>query len=341
VRDLEAHLRVTPTGATVAENLGDEYAVVHDAEARTTALALRAILALDPDHPLAARLAKGLLGARQHGAWRDTHETAWALLALDDYRRAQEKSAPDFDAKVFFGGELTAKAPFHDKTLKGESAQVPAATLTARAAGAPLSFQVAGSGKLFYEARLRYARRDMPAQPIDRGFYVRKLVRSVSPGALHDALATLPATSATSAVAGDLVLVDLVVVTADPRDQVVLDDPLPAGLEAVDARLATTARSLDVAEAGGEGDEADEDSRSDDGIASDSAWARSWYHREYHDDRVLTFVDHMAAGMYHYRYLARATTHGTFVVPPTKAECMYAPETFGRTAGSTFVVRAK
>ena len=58
------------------------------------------------------------------------------------------------------------------------------------------------------------------------------------------------------------------------------------------------------------------------------------------DDRVLTFVEHMPAGMYHYRYLARATTAGRFLVPPTKAECMYDPEVFGRTPGSALEVAA-
>jgi len=47
---------------------------------------------------------------------------------------------------------------------------------------------------------------------------------------------------------------------------------------------------------------------------------------------VLFFADDMAAGMHRYRYLARATTHGAFIVPPTRAEEMYAPEVFGRSA---------
>ena len=51
--------------------------------------------------------------------------------------------------------------------------------------------------------------------------------------------------------------------------------------------------------------------------------------------RVLFFVDAMAAGVYRYRYLARATAMGTFVSPPAKAEEMYAPEVFGRTAATT------
>jgi len=242
---------------------------------------------------------------------------------------------------VFLGDDLVFQASFHEKSVRGITTSIPAATLVEKGSGASLAFKVEGSGKLFYEARLHYAKKELPTTGIDRGFFVKKLVRAVSPAALKDALATLPSASAVASNAGDLVLVDLIVVTPDPREQVVIDDPLPAGLEAVQASLATTAQSLDVTEAGGEGDRDDEDRSDDDAVASDRAWGETWYHREYHDDRVLTFVDHMPAGMFHYRYLARAPTNGRFVVPPTRAECMYEPETFGRTGATSFEVKAR
>jgi uncharacterized protein YfaS (alpha-2-macroglobulin family) len=342
LRDLDNHLRVTPTGATVVENLGDAYAPLLDSEARTTAMALRAIVAVDPKHPLAARLAKGLLGARTKGAWRSTQETAWALLALDDYRRAQESAAPDFDARVFLGERLLFEQAFHGRSLAPKSESFPMEKLLAGGAGgSALAFQAKGSGKLFYEARLRYAKKELPREGMERGFFVRKVVRSVRPEGLRDALGTVPAASASFAAAGDLVLVDLIVVTPDPREHVVVEDPLPAGLEPVQSELATTARSLDVAEAYGEGDRRDAEGSDDDARAGGGAFTFAWYHREVRDDRVLTFVPHMPAGMFHYRYLARATTVGHFVAPPTRAECMYAPETFGRTGGASFEVRAK
>ena len=37
-------------------------------------------------------------------------------------------------------------------------------------------------------------------------------------------------------------------------------------------------------------------------------------------------------------YVARATTPGEFVVPPTRAEMLYEPEVFGRTANTTMTV---
>jgi uncharacterized protein YfaS (alpha-2-macroglobulin family) len=56
------------------------------------------------------------------------------------------------------------------------------------------------------------------------------------------------------------------------------------------------------------------------------------------DDRVQLFTDSMHGGVYEYTYTARATTLGTFVVPPTRAEEMYEPETFGRGATEKVVV---
>ncbi len=341
-KDLEGHLRVSPAAATVVENLGDDYAALMDSEARTTAMVLRALVAADPKHPLAARLAKGLLAARKGGTWRSTQETAWALLALDDYRRAQESQAPNFDGRVLIGENEVLSAPFHRRTTIAASASfVTTKLLDAGAAGSTLAFQVQGNGKLFYEARLRYAKTELPREALDRGFFVRKYMRSVAPAALREALGTLPQTSTARADVGDLILIDLIVVSPDPREQVVLDDPLPAGLEAVQSGLATTATSLGVTEPNGEGDDADREMSDDDARANGRAYNESSYHREVHDDRVLTFVTHMAAGMFHYRYLARATTSGRFIVPPTRVECMYEPETFGRTGGGIFEVNAR
>ncbi len=243
---------------------------------------------------------------------------------------------------MFFGESEVFSGGFHERTVKTESASFAAQKLfSAGAGGQTLAFQVEGQGKLFYEARLRYSKMELPKEGLDRGFFVRKVLRRLAPEDLRASIGSVPAKSSDVVSGGDLVLVDLFVVTPDPRENVVIDDPLPAGLEAVQSGLATTARSLDVTDAGGEGDEGDEQRSGDDERAAGRATTFAWYHREMRDDRVLTFVEHMPAGLYHYRYLARATTFGRFIVPPTRAECMYEPETFGRTGATTFEVRSR
>jgi uncharacterized protein YfaS (alpha-2-macroglobulin family) len=64
-----------------------------------------------------------------------------------------------------------------------------------------------------------------------------------------------------------------------------------------------------------------------------------WFvHQNLRDDRAEAFADLLNAGRYEYAYLARATTPGTFVVPPARAEEMYAPESFGRSATARLIV---
>jgi uncharacterized protein YfaS (alpha-2-macroglobulin family) len=327
LRDLESHLRLSPTSASVVENLGDEYAEMLDSDARTTAMVLRAKLALRPDDALIPRLARGLLTQRTNGTWRSTQEAAWALESLAEYRKTAETPSARFDARAWLGNQRVLDLALDAHAVQ-RSAFVPAAQLLAQP-NAGLTFEVKGSGDLFYEAELHYARKELPADPIDRGFFVRKLVRSVTTDALRSALVSSPPDRSQSQVrAGDLVLIDVIAVTPDPHEQVVIDDPLPAGLEPVDTSFVTTARSLDT-DTPTDGERAD-----DDDVASGTAWTVAPYHREMRDDRVLTFLEHMPAGMYRYSYLARATTVGRFLVPPTKAECMYDPGVFGRTAGS-------
>ena len=121
--------------------------------------------------------------------------------------------------------------------------------------------------------------------------------------------------------AGATVRVRVVLVVPDRRYFVAISDPLPAGLEGINLKFKTSAQTRLSGQL---------DNRVYD------TW--SWYsllafdHREMRDDRVVLFADRLPAGVYEYTYLARATTYGSFVVAPTKAEEMYHPETFGRAA---------
>jgi uncharacterized protein YfaS (alpha-2-macroglobulin family) len=68
-------------------------------------------------------------------------------------------------------------------------------------------------------------------------------------------------------------------------------------------------------------------------------WSRTWYeHDNLRDERAEAFASLLWAGAHEYVYTARATTLGNFVVPPAKAEEMYAPETFGRSGGDRVIV---
>ncbi len=61
-------------------------------------------------------------------------------------------------------------------------------------------------------------------------------------------------------------------------------------------------------------------------------------HKEIHDDRVLFFMDDLPAGFYEFTYLVRATTVGSFVIPPARVEAMYNPDVYSTTEMSRTVI---
>ena len=62
-------------------------------------------------------------------------------------------------------------------------------------------------------------------------------------------------------------------------------------------------------------------------------WQRGGFdHVERHDDRVQLFATRLSEGRHEFTYVVRATTAGTFRTAPARAEEMYEPEVFGRTA---------
>jgi hypothetical protein len=328
-KELEAKISLDGPIARTTENLGSDYAPYLDSNVRTSALVLSSLLRANPKHPMATPLALGLLADRRGSEWRTTQEAAWALLALGDYRKAFEAEEPDFIARTFFGDDVLFEQTFKGRSLAEQKSVMPVANLFANK-GTQMTFMADGPGRLYYQARLRYARRELPKAPLDRGFFVEKKLRVVTMKDLPEMLATVPEVTQNDVKGGDLMLVDLVVVTPKSRTFVAIDDPLPAGFEAVDSRLSTTSSRL-MNLAGPRMDDDDDD-------AMERGENDSYFTNEVRDDRVLFFVDDMAPGIYRYRYLARATTRGKFIVPPTHASEMYAPEVFGRTAAVTVSV---
>lgn len=278
-----------------------------DTSARTTAMVLRALLAEDSKHAMVGRLARGILANRRDGRWRSTHEAAWALVALDGYHRALTAPGAGFSTRVFLGDDLLLSEKF-DPTRWARTSHVviPMARLAAMGSR-PLTFAVEGQGALHYDARLRFARSSLPAEPMEAGMFVHKVMRPVGAvGRPGDGLA-VDGAKEHSFLAGQLVVCEVEVVTPSPRHNVVVEDPLPGGFEAT-------------------------------GFSHGREWLFGGNtlvsHREVRDDRVLFFVDRMSAGISRFQYVARATSVGRFVMPPARAEEMYVPDTFGSTPAS-------
>jgi len=148
---------------------------------------------------------------------------------------------------------------------------------------------------------------------------------------------------------GAKVRVKVTMVNDSRRTNMVLIDPLPAGLEPLNPVLANTSVPPTPVDGGFDGGFGGPDiapqiepgfGRSYGLIPDQGMWWNGnwWDHQNLRDDRAESYASWLWAGTHEFSYVARATTPGTFVVPPSRAEEIYAPEVFGRSATTTMIV---
>ncbi|MCL2779830.1 MAG: MG2 domain-containing protein [Polyangiaceae bacterium] len=305
---------------------------------RVDGILLESLIGDQPSSSLIPKLVKGLLDHRKAGRWTNTQENAFILLALDRYFRTYEKVMPDFVARVWLGDRFAGEHAFRGRTTESSNIDVPMPWLVdcgAFGAGRPacgetsgeakatqnLTLDKSGPGRLYYRIGMQYAPTNLKLAPADHGFAVSRVYEGAEkPGdVIRDADGTW------HVKAGAKVRVRVSMVAPSRRFHVALVDPLPAGLEVLNPALATTG-------------EIPKDPKEIEDAAKSGGrywyWNRTWYeHQNMRDERVEAFASLLWEGVWNYTYVAVATIPGVFVVPPPKAEEMYAPETFGR--GST------
>lgn len=308
---------LTEAGASHVEELNDPYLLYFwNSNVRSTAIVLDNLVRGDGEVTVIRSMVRWLMDVRKNARWGNTQENAWAMAALVDFYRKYESVTPDFAATVSLATEPLMNAEFRARSTKAQSSDTPMPQLLAKgAAGSekPLVFRRDGKGTMYYTARMTYASAAPQLDSLDAGFRVER----------RYALDKENAPAATTFKAGDLIRVTLTFELPKERRFVAVTDPLPAGVEAVEAWFATTSSELAAAA------ERDE-SGGDDWLS----WWRSggFDHIERHDDHVLLFATRLSAGKHVYSYLVRATTSGSFKAAPTHVEEMYRPEIFGRTS---------
>jgi alpha-2-macroglobulin len=322
-RYVELHRRLTnaiapEAGEAHVEELKDDYlAWLWSSNARSTAITLDTLVRGGEDEALVKQMVRWLMHARKHGRWGNTQENSWAMESLVDYYKKYESETPDFTAIVTAGPTSIAKDTFHGRSTEAKSHDVPMAQLPT--ASVPVLFDKQGPGVLFYLMRLRYTAPSLMNEPREQGIIVTR----------HYALDGTK-TPATSFKAGDLIKVSLTIRNTKERRFVAITDPIPAGTEPVESWFATTASDL-----------ADAQRKNEENASGGWMWWESggFDHVERHDDRVDLFATRLAEGTHEFSYLVRATTAGKFTAAPLRAEEMYTPEVFGRTASDVVEVK--
>ncbi len=320
--DLNNAAILSATGAHWEETDYDWWAM--NTDTRSTAVVLDALTRLDPENQLIPNVVRWLMVARQEGIWETTQETAWALIALTDWMAYTGELAADYDWAVWLNdAEWSSGRATADNVDQPIIVTQALAELLREQGNQLVIGRGEGPGRLYYTAHLRAFLPVEDVEAANRGIIV---YRQYTMADCEDGV-QCPAMQ--EARVGDEIHVKLTIIAPNSLYYLVVEDPLPAGGEAIDPTLATTsllAESPSLRSVPGE----------------DYGWGWWWWnwysHSELRDEKVVLFADYVAAGTYEYTYTFRATLPGEFHVMPAFASEFYFPEVFGRTEGSLFTI---
>jgi hypothetical protein len=271
---------------------------------RDLALLIYTLANVQPTNPALPDLVQRLVDDGAHNQWDSTQDTAFAMLALSQYLHHLPHPKPFDSAQLLSGTNVLAQE-------RGEPAL--AMNFTDPAAGTPYAVHITGTPDS--SAYVSWLETGVPlSAPPDAQHGI----------AIHRRYLSLDGTELHSASSGELLKVEITIDAPANERNLVIEDLLPAGLEAENARLATAAKS----------DDQENDSGDKSGVAR-FAGDRI----DVRDDRVVVMGAMPDAGKARCEYLARAVTPGVYVVPPVRAEAMYDIASCGISgAGGTFTV---
>jgi alpha-2-macroglobulin len=256
--------------------------------------------------------------------WPTTGDTAAAVMALSAYA-ATEQLTPS-TVTVFVGDRRLGTARFTSTA----SSQTFSAAASSLPANAPLRVMLSPSRPPATGSNRKPATHYLvlytyPVAPNAPGELASfRVIRTLSDPSVATTAATTPPLSTmdlatalpVSVAAGKVFDIGVRTIVDHSVDGLLIDDPLPAGFEAVDTSFRTSLQAI---------------------VPRSNSWQIDT--SQIYRDRVVAYAQHLDPGVYELHYLVRSVIPGSFAWPGAHAYLQDAPEEFGRSAGTTLNVK--
>ena len=274
------------------------------------------------------RLVAGFIGRQQHGAWSTTTANLWGGLALEQFSKAHESTPVAGFTLARLGAASNAVDWAKVTRLKASDPQ--GATHAASAFGAPaapgmltnntlllpwgagpatLSVTHEGSGKPWLTVQ-SLAAVELKA-PFAAGYQIKKTITPV-----EQADRKLPAGQYSR---GDILRVTLDITAASDMTWVAVTDPVPTGATILGSGLGRDSAIATLGEKLG---------RTTLPIFEERSF-----------EAFRAYYEHLPKGTVKVEYTLRLNNAGSFQLPPSRVEALYAPEMFGEAPNARVTVR--
>lgn len=281
----------------------------------STALALRAVLAMEPGNTQRIESIKEwLVLQRDKDGWQNTKTTAAVFIALLE----DELAARRVEGAGFKVSALLDKSPLAKLAFSAANIYAPENVLNVALSAEPsnLTIEKTGPGRLYYNSLLTFVRHLKPDDVIadkslPRGIHLKRSFFRLTPdavaegGKVHFKATPL---SAGQLKAGETILMRIFLETPIALPYIILETPLPSGGEVVaddpragQVELESDAQTMFVGD-----------------------WGPWWWtHQDILDDRIVFFITSLPAGRSEFHTMVRMEMPGKFNMNPLNLEGMY------------------
>jgi hypothetical protein len=281
-----------------------------DGGVEATDFGVSALSQLNPQSPYLEPAVKWLSLNRRGASWKNTRDTAIAILGLTEYLKVTHELAPDYSYKVIVNGQTVREGKVNASNVFSfdRIVDVPADQL--HDGDNKVKVVMQGKGALYAAAYAKYFTLEEPVTKagneifVDRHYFIQSVKETLMKGYTND---WKPLKDGDTVQSGDRIRVDVTLEAKNNYEYLLAEDYKPAGLEAVELNS-------------GEGEAIDLDA---DGRETA---ARTPLYQEFRDQKAAFFISHIKQGKHLLRYELRAEVPGKFHAMPDQAQAMYVPE---------------
>lgn len=278
-----------------------------------TAFAVQALSKRDPKNPVIERAVRWMMLNRSSGYWYTTKQTAMAIYGLLGFMQARGETAQPFSVDIFVNGKPAGQ---HSFTAAEMTASDPIVISAAATTGDNQVRIVKRNGGTVYwsVAAVYYDTANTDARQGSRQLAITRKYALLTPVTVKGRIVYRETPFNGTAKPGDVLTVRITAAGSPEWRYLALEDPLPAGVEAI---ADTSAYPLER--------------------DAPEVW---WYGTrvEYRDSRTVFFQETFESGRYEFAYLVKVMSPGQFRAIPAQISPMYVPTVHASSEPQSFTI---
>lgn len=281
-----------------------------DGGVEATAFTVKALSQIDPQSQYLDEAVKWLSLNRRGASWKNTRDTAIAILGLADYLKATRELSPDYSYQILVNGKVVREGKVDSSNVFSFNRIIDIPSDQLRDGDNKVKIVMNGQGALYAAAYAKYFTLEEGITKagneifVERKYYKQSVKPTLMKGYNED---WAPLKDGDHVQSGDRIRVDVTLDAKNNYEYLLAEDYKPAGLEAVELKSGPGA-AIDLGRDGRESD------------------GRTPLYQEFRDQKAAFFIAHIKQGKHLIRYELRAEVPGEFHGMPDQAHAMYVPE---------------